>query len=177
MLAGVSPLLVLLGALVGLAGSSGGERELLGLGDQVVGVGDRVVLLLLLEGAAIGIDWWGVTVLSQGDLSVGLGEGLAGGLVSALSVAGLTTPSVSNLLVGITGNKVSLLYTSIGEWKCCSPDDSTGVAVILARSATSTSTTAATATIGARSAILSRLGAVVGAAGVAVTESYTIHRG
>lgn len=47
--------------------------------------------------------------------------------------------------------------------------------VILARSATSTttlSTTAATATVGASSAVFSRLGAVVCATGGAVAESY-----
>lgn len=72
------------------------------MSDQVVGVGDGVVLLLLLGGAAVSVDGGGIAVLVQCDLSVGLGEGLTGGLVGALGLTGLTSPAVSDLLVGIT---------------------------------------------------------------------------
>jgi hypothetical protein len=101
-LAGGVPLLVRLGTLVGLAGSSGGERELLGLLDEVVGVRDRVILLLLFKGAAISVDGSGVAVLSQGDLAVGLGESVGSVLISGRSLASLTTPAVSDLLVRVT---------------------------------------------------------------------------
>jgi hypothetical protein len=104
-LAGAGPLLVLLGALVGLASSSGGERELLSLLDEVVGVRDGVVLLLLLEGAAVSVDGSGLAVLSQGDLAIGLSENFTGGLISALGLAGLTAPAVSDLLLRVTLNR------------------------------------------------------------------------
>lgn len=104
----LGPGLVLLGTLVGLAG--GGSLEsvlLLSLLDEVVGVRDVVVSLLLLGGAAVSVDWGSLAVLLQGDLLVTLGNSLTGLLVVELGLAGLTTPSVSSLLGGVTDSMLA----------------------------------------------------------------------
>ena len=65
---------------------------------------------MLFRSAAVGVDGGGVAVLGQCDLSVGLGEGLTGNLVGALGLTGLTSPAVSNLLVGVTWIKLAYIY-------------------------------------------------------------------
>jgi hypothetical protein len=95
---GVGPLLVLLAALVGLAGlgDTGAELELLlGLLGKVVGVGDAVVLRLSL--GLLGGSWGSLALLL-----VSLGNGIAGLLILQLGIALVGAPAVAGLLLGVT---------------------------------------------------------------------------
>jgi hypothetical protein len=107
---GVGPLLVVLAAFVGLAGlgDTGGKGGLLlGLLDEVVSVGDAVVLGLGLGGGeglelvAIGVDGSVGSVLNKGLLLVGLGDLLTRNLIFELGLAFGGTPSVGSLLLGV----------------------------------------------------------------------------
>lgn len=101
---GAGPLLVGLGALVGLADLQGVlvlESELLlDLLGEVVGVGDGLVLLLDGSGILRG------GVLGNGLLDVGLGNVLALDLVLQLGLAFGGTPRESSLLVGTTATSI-----------------------------------------------------------------------
>jgi hypothetical protein len=108
-LLGVGPLLVLLGALVGLADLQGVfllESELLlGQLGEVVGVRDGLVLLL--SGGLV--DRGGI--LGTSLLLIGLGDLLASLLVLQLSLTLSGTPRKSSLLVGATAKSRSAIST------------------------------------------------------------------
>lgn len=88
---------LLAAALVGLADVLGGKRELpLGQLGEVGGVGLALVLRLGLGGV--------LSVLLDGVLLFGLGNGLASLLVSELSVAVVSAPAVCGLLVVVAEN-------------------------------------------------------------------------
>jgi len=105
---GVGPLLVLLNALVGLAESESSlgleSRLLLGLLDEVIGVGDVLVLLLLLNGGG-----GGSIAFDGGLLLLGLSELLAGLLVLQLGLALVGAPCLSSGLVRATA-EMMLVY-------------------------------------------------------------------
>ena len=84
------------GALVGLADVLCGKRGLLGLFEKVVGVGLAPVLGLRL-GVVLSLG-----VLLDSLLLLGVGDGLAGLFVSQLSVAVVSAPAVSSLLLVLT---------------------------------------------------------------------------
>jgi hypothetical protein len=158
---GICPLLVLLAALIWLAGlgDTGTKLELL-LSElsKVISVGDAVILWL--GRLAIG-------AFSQSFLLFGLGDGLASLLVGQFSVTFGRAPGVASLLLGITvlvRKKFFLILT----WIVVSPANSTAMSVKL--------TTSSTALIGSAGSsllrtIISWLSSVVCAASVAVTES------
>jgi hypothetical protein len=91
-LLGGSPLLVLLGALVGGTHGLGSEAVLSSLLSQVVGVGLGLVGLLDLLGGSLGL----------GGL-VGLGDGLTNLLVVPGLLTGLAAPALLDLLASVTG--------------------------------------------------------------------------
>ncbi len=109
-----SPLLVLLGTLVGLAGGGSLELQLgLSLLDKVVSVRDVVVGLLLLESASVSVDWSVVTILLDGDLLGGVGISLTGLLGVELGLTIVSTPSLSSLLGGVTDDVSFMLHMRI----------------------------------------------------------------
>jgi hypothetical protein len=89
-LLGASPLLVLLGALVGGTDGLGSEAVLSSLLSQVVGVGLGLVGLLNLLGGGLGL------------VLIGLGDGLANTLVVPSLLTRLTTPALLDLLAGVS---------------------------------------------------------------------------
>lgn len=102
---GRCPLLVLLGTFVGLAlgWCSGSESlSLLGLLDQVIGVRDVVISLLLIEGLAVSIDWCIVSVTGDGFLLIGLGDGFGALLIGELGLGTVfSSPSSGGLLLAV----------------------------------------------------------------------------
>lgn len=110
-----SPLLVLLGTLVGLAGGGSLELQLgLSLLDKVVSVRDVVVGLLLLESASVSVDWSALTILLDGDLLVGVGISLTGLLGVELGLTIVSTPSLSSLLGGVTSDVLGVAVVAWG---------------------------------------------------------------
>lgn len=108
---GVGPLLVFLGAFVGLAAFRSGERKLLGFLGKVLCIRDAVVLWLGLsvrELVAIGVDWGISTIASQSILLFSFGDSFTSLLISELGATFVGTPSMTSLLLGITVNIVSL---------------------------------------------------------------------
>jgi hypothetical protein len=90
-LLGVSPLLVLLDALVGGTDGLGSKAVLSSLLSQVVVVGLGLVGLLNLLGGGLGLGL------------IGLGDGLANALVVPSLLAGLVAPALLDLLASVTG--------------------------------------------------------------------------
>lgn len=102
----VGPLLVLLAALVGLAGlrDPGTELELLlGQLGEVIGVGDAVVL-----GLSLGLGLGGCSLAL---LLVSLSNGITGLLILQLGIALVGAPAVASLLLGVT------VAVRRGTWK------------------------------------------------------------
>jgi hypothetical protein len=90
-LLGVSPLLVLLDALVGGTDGLGSKAVLSSLLSQVVVVGLGLVGLLNLLGGGLGLGL------------IGLGDGLAIARVVPSLLAGLVAPALLDLLASVTG--------------------------------------------------------------------------
>lgn len=159
---GVCPLLVLLAALVWLAGlgDTGTKLELL-LSElsKVISVGDAVILWL--GRLAIG----GFT--SQSFLLFGLGNSLASLLVGQFSVTFGRAPAVASLLLGVTV-LVRKEFFLILTWIVVLPANSTAMSVELATSSTALIGSAGSSLL---RTVISWLSSVVCAASVAVTES------
>jgi hypothetical protein len=107
----IGPLLVILGAFVGLAGfwdACTKSKLLLSLLSEVFGIRDAVILGLRfscrqgLELFTIRVDRSIRTVLYQCLLLISLGDALASLLIRKLSIAFIRAPAMSSLLLGIT---------------------------------------------------------------------------
>jgi hypothetical protein len=176
---GVCPFLVLL-TLIWLAGlgDTGAEcKLLLSLLSEVVSVGDIVVFWLGLSGglSSLTISWCGVTITSQSLLFVGLGKSFTGFLVVELSLAFIGAPAVSDLFLGFTKNVRKDLHH---VWHEFSPSARSTMSVKLTGSTTASPRIGSLSTIAPwgsvlSSAIIGGLSSVVGAASIAITESWS----
>jgi hypothetical protein len=147
---GISPLLVDLGALVGLTDLQAGIKAELLLSQlgKVVGVGDALVLGLsgLLTGG----------ILGEGLLLLGAGDSLSGLLIVELSLA-LNSAGLGSLLVGAASS---------------GPNRVTVIPIVRAASTTSTTDTGSSATTGGfTGSLLGGAALVAGATSTTVTES------
>jgi hypothetical protein len=156
---GICPFLVLLAALVWLAGlrdTSAKSELLLSLLSEVISVGDAVVFGLGLGNFS---SWGGLSVTSQSLLLISLSDSLTSYFISEFGASFGGTPSVSCLLLRFTSNTSAVSIKVATTTTASSPTSttlvgtlSTGWSVLL-------------------NAIFNRLGAVVRAASIAVTES------
>jgi hypothetical protein len=161
----IGPLLVILGAFIGLAGfwdPCTKSKLLFSLLSEVFGIRDAVILGLRfscrqgLELFTIPIDRSIRTVLDQCLLLISLGDALTSLLIRKLSIAFIRTPTMSSLLLGITD-------VSLGKcgfiWKARELLHYTSATMSVKVTTTAGSATASCAsspvTVGARSTIIS----------------------
>jgi hypothetical protein len=104
---GIGPFLILLAALVGLAGLGNARTKcklLLSELSEIIGVGDAVVLWLGLSCGLSGIGWCSIAISSQSLLLFGIGNGFTSLLVSEFGSALVRTPAMAGLLLRITAD-------------------------------------------------------------------------